>query len=223
MRPAAKVRPLALAIELDVFARGNGVDELDLERLALLLEKALGLLARHHGFLERLVARDDLAHALLDRRKVLGRERLGAVEVVIEAVLDHRADGHLGLRPQRLHRVGEHMRRVVADELERARIVAGDEFEARVGLDRVGEIDEFAVAHRCDRALGERGRNRFGDVEAGNGRLVGALGAVGKGDVNHQNSSCSLADTNRRKPRKAYRHGPCGGQSSRKARRKTGA
>ncbi len=84
---------------------------------------------------ERLVARDDLAHALLDRREILGGERLGTVEVVVEAVLDHRADRHLGVGPQRLHRVGEHMGRVVADELEGARIVAGDELEARVLVD----------------------------------------------------------------------------------------
>ena len=67
------------------------------------------------------------------------------------------------------------MRRVVADELERARIVAGDEFERRVRVDRVGEIDELAVADRRDRALGERGRNGFGDVEAGDAGLEGAL------------------------------------------------
>ncbi len=80
------------------------------------------------------------------------------------------------------------MRRVVADELEGPRIVAGDEFERRVLFDRVGEIDELAVANRRDRALGERGRNGLGDVETGNAGLKGALCAVGKGDVNHQGS-----------------------------------
>src|SRR5271165_489701 len=95
------------------------------------------------------------------------------------------------------------MRRVVTDELQRPRVVARDEFEGRVRLNRIGEVDEVAVAHGSDRALGERGRDRFGDVEAGDARLIGALRAVGKGHVDHQGSLCSLADTNRRKRRTA--------------------
>ena len=175
VRPAAEVGPLALAIELQLLIGGNGVDQLDLERFALLLEEALRLLARDDGLRERLVAGDDLAHALLDRREILGRERLVAEEVVVEAVLDHRADRHLRAGPQRLHRLGQHMRGVVADQFERAGIVAGDELERRVLIDRVGKIDEFAVADRGHRALGERGRDGFGDVEARNAGLVGAL------------------------------------------------
>src|SRR5271157_1102500 len=105
------------------------------------------------------------------------------------------------------------MRRVVTDELQRPRVVARDEFEGRVRLNRIGEVDEVAVAHGSDRALGERGRDGFGDVEAGNARLIGALRAVGKGHVYHQDSLCSLADTNRRKRRTAaYRRGAGDGQ-----------
>ncbi len=77
---------------------------------------------------------------------------------------------------------------VVADELERSRIVAGDELERRVPFDRIGEIDEFAVTDGRNRALGERGGDRFGDVEAGDAGLVGALRAVGKGHVDHGRS-----------------------------------
>ena len=46
VRPAAKVGPFALAIELQILIGGNGVDQLDLERFALLFEQALRLLAR---------------------------------------------------------------------------------------------------------------------------------------------------------------------------------
>ena len=157
MRAAAEVGPLALAVELELLVGGDGVDQLDLERLALLLEIALGLLAAHRRLDERPVARDDLAHALFDRGKILGRERRRAEEVVIEAVLDHRPDGDLRLRPQRLHRLGEHVRGVVADQFERARIVAADELDLGVGVDPVGEIGERPVAHHRDAAFGQRG------------------------------------------------------------------
>ena len=185
MRAAAEVGPLALRIELDLLIGGDRVDQLDLEGLALALEEVLRLVARDRTLGEGPVARDDLAHLLLDRREILGRERLVAEEVVIEAVLDHRADGHLRAGPQRLHRFGQHMRGVVADEFERPRVVAGDEFERSVLLDRVGEIDHDSIDDGRDRALGEGGRDGFCDVEAGNAGLIGALRAIGESDVDH--------------------------------------
>ena len=88
----------------------------------------------HHLACEGRVAGDDLAHLGFDRGQVFGRERLVAREVVIEAVLDHRADGDLGAGIELLHRLGHDMRRVVADQLERLRIVARKEFDRGVGL-----------------------------------------------------------------------------------------
>ena len=78
----------------------------------------------------------------------------GAMEIVIEPVLDHWADCDLRIRPERLHRLGQHMRGVVADELERAGIVARNELERRISIDGVGKIDKLAVADRGNRALG---------------------------------------------------------------------
>ena len=63
-----------------------------------------------------------------------------AVEVVEEAVVDHRADGHLGAGPQRLHRLRHHVRGVVPDQLQRARVFARQEFDLGVLLDRIGEV-----------------------------------------------------------------------------------
>ena len=199
MRAAAEVGPVALVVELDLLVGRNGVDQLDLERLALPLEEALGRVAAHRRLHERPVARDDLAHALLDRREILGGERDRTEEVVIETVLDHRADRHLRVGPQRLHRLGEHVGGVVADELERARVVAADELDPGVSVELVGEIDQGAVAHHGDAALGQRRRDRFGDVEAGKAGFEGAARAVRKSHLDHNRSYGSLADTNRRK------------------------
>ena len=159
VRPAAKVGPLALAIELHLLIGRNGVDQLDLERFALLLEQALRLLARDDPLRKRLVAGDDLAHPLFDRREVFRRERLVAEEVVVEAVLDHRADGDLRSGPERLHGFGENVRRVVADQFERPRIVARDELERR-RRGRSGPRDRQARRHGPSprRAWRERGK-----------------------------------------------------------------
>ena len=185
VRAAAEIEPVALLVDLDLLVFRDGVDQLDLEHLALVAKHLLGLLAAPHFLGEGFVARDDLAHLLLDRVEVLRRERLVAEEVVIEAVLDHRADGDLGAGPQALHRFRQHVRGVVADQLQRARVVAGEELDLGVALDRIGEVGHRAVERHRDRALGERGRDALGDIEPGDVLGIFPACAVGKGQRDH--------------------------------------
>ena len=182
VRAAAEVEPVALEIDLDRLVPGDGVDQLDLEGLALVAEHLFGLFAVPDLLGERLVARDDLAHLLFDRGKIFRRERLVAEEVVIESVLDDGTDRHLRARPQRLHGFGQHMRGIMPDQFQRAGLVAVDELDPGVSLDGIVEVGELAVERHGHRALGERGRNALGDLEAGGVFWKFALGAVGEGE-----------------------------------------
>src|SRR5437763_11397175 len=94
---AAEVGERAVAIER-YCGLAQVFYELDLVALALVLEELDGLLGGNVGALERLVGLDVLAHLLLDALEVGVRDlhSLGEVEVVIEAVLDRRADGRWG-------------------------------------------------------------------------------------------------------------------------------
>ncbi len=74
---------------------------------------------------------------------------------------------------------------VVANEFERAGIVAGEKFDFGVVLDRIGKIGKLAVERHRHRALGERGRNALGDVEAGCAVGIIPTRAVGKGQRDH--------------------------------------
>src|SRR6516165_2019727 len=131
------------------------------------------------------LSRDDLAHLLFNGREIFRRERRVAEEIVIEAIVDHRTNRDLGAGPQSLHGLGEHMRSIVADELERARILAGEKLDSSVVLDRIGEVGDLAVERHGHRALGERRRNAFGYVEAGGVWRVVPTRAVGKGQRDH--------------------------------------
>ena len=133
VRAAAQIEPLALLVDLQVLARRDGIDQLDLEQLALLPEEVLGLLAAPELLREGRVARDDLVHLGFDLRQIVGMKRLRLGEVVEEAVLDHRADGHLGAGPQRLHGFRHHMRGVVPDQLQRFGIGARHDLDGRIG------------------------------------------------------------------------------------------
>ena len=138
---------------------------------------------------QRLVGGDDAPHLLLDRRQVLLGERAvlgGRREIVIEAVVGRRAEGDLRAREQLLHRLGEDVREVVADELERVLLVArGDQREARIALERAHDVAHLAVDPRRERGLGEARPDRRGDV--GRGRALGHFPhrTVGKRDLEH--------------------------------------
>ena len=56
------------------------------------------------------VARLDLPHALFDFFEIFGGEGVGAVEVVVEAVVDGRTDAELGFGEQLQHGGGEQVR-----------------------------------------------------------------------------------------------------------------
>ena len=98
VRAAAQIDEIALAIQRDRLVGGDAANDLGLVDLALLQEEVDGGVAVPDFAHDLLVARDDLVHPLLDAREVFRRERRGACEVVVEAVLDGGADRDLGFR-----------------------------------------------------------------------------------------------------------------------------
>ena len=101
-----------------------------------------------------------------------GRRR----EVVIEAVVGRRAEGDLRAGKQVLHRLGEDMREIVADQLERILLVARrHQRERGIALERPVEVAQFAIDPRRQRRLGQARPDRRRDI--GRGRALAALRA----------------------------------------------
>ncbi len=158
------------------------VDQLDLVVLALGEEALARLRDGHVLALERLGGLDVRAHALFDLREVRLGERgaVGELEVVVEAVLDRRPDRDLDAGVELHDRRGEHVRGVVADQLEGLRPA----FLSEDG--DVRPVGQWAreVAHLWTRAVvriaqlhRERGAREPGPDRGGG---VGAGGAVGQ-------------------------------------------
>ena len=105
-----------------------------------------------------------------------------AAEVVIEAVLDRRADGHLRAGEQPLHDRRDDVRGVVADELEALGVLRREDRELAVVIERPGEVDLVAVELREQRGLGEARADlrahEVGDRRAGRGLLLAPSGRV---------------------------------------------
>ena len=109
MGTGAQVGELALPIEGDVGVLGQVLNQLHLVGLPLLLHIADGLLPGQLEPLQLQLLLADLAHLGLDLLQVLLGEGLGAVQVIVEAVVDGRANGQLGVGPEPLDGLGQHM------------------------------------------------------------------------------------------------------------------
>ena len=113
---------------------------------------------------------------------VFGGERVVAGEIVVEAVLDRRPDGHLGAGVKRLHGLRQHVGGVVADHAQGGRVAAGDEPDGGVVLHRAGQVGQLAVHFHSEGGAGQAGADGGGDLGAGHRAVERADGAVGQGD-----------------------------------------
>ena len=111
VRACAKVNEIALLEEGKLLVLGKVVDQLHLIGLALLFHQRDRLGAGESEALHLKVLLGDLLHLSFQCRQLLLGEGVVAVKVVVEAVLDGRANGKLGVGIQTLYRLCEDMRR----------------------------------------------------------------------------------------------------------------
>lgn len=146
-------RQLAAA-DLDVrtvVGRRGALDTDEFELVRLVRQLFAGVLVGHHAARETLPALLDLLHLLLDGLEILGRERPLDVEVVVEAVLDRRADAQLGLGEQLLHGLCHDVRGGVAQDVQ---AVGGGDLDG---------LDLLAVLHLVREVLELSGHARGDD------------------------------------------------------------
>jgi len=176
VRPAAEVGEGAVRVQghgVDARVADQVLDQLDLVVLPLAREAVERRAGRDVLALERLGRLDVLAHPGLERLEVgVGdRDAVGELEVVVEAVLDRRPDRDLRPGIEVEHRGGQHVRRVVADEVERVLAVArGDDRDLVAVGQRPREVAKLpADLH---------GERRAGQPRPDGGRQLGARGAI---------------------------------------------
>ena len=126
---------------------------------------------------ERLVGVDDLAHPGVDALEVVVGERaaVGQLEVVVEAVLDRRADAERGAGEQVEHGLGQHVGGRVADR-ERPRVGVASVTMADLSPSASGlaQVALLAVDLGDDRRLGQARPDRRGEIGRGGARRQAA-------------------------------------------------
>ena len=200
MRPTAEILPVAVPIHPQRLVAGDRVDQLDLVGLVirLVMRDGAGAVPDFGG--HGVALGDDLAHLLFDHGKVFGGEGLCTVEIVIPAVVDHRADGDLDGGPDLLHGAGHDMGQIMAHQFQRGRAVGhGVDGDLRVGGDRPLQVPVLAVQRGADRLFRQRFRDVGGDIGGGHACVIAARIAIGKGerDLCHIGLLVGLAPTER--------------------------
>mmetsp|Transcript_24692 Transcript_24692/g.53920 ORF Transcript_24692/g.53920 Transcript_24692/m.53920 type:complete len:206 (+) Transcript_24692:1548-2165(+) len=114
VRPRAQVPP-AITHVVDGDWLLQSLEDFKLIRLVRLANATLSFLAGHLLTRQRQLHLDQLVHLLLDTPKILFLEHIGVVKIVVETLLDPRANGDLGVLEQALHRHGHNMSRGMAD------------------------------------------------------------------------------------------------------------
>ena len=144
---AEHVRPPTQIDELAVFVKGQGLAFFQVGEDFLFVgsvgDHFFRFLARNIDSLELVVLLDDPLHLAFDLFQVFGRKRLGHVEVVVEAVVNGRADGQLRVREEAQHGLRQHVRHAVAVDPGGLVGIPGNEFDFRFAGEMGMEVHVF--------------------------------------------------------------------------------
>ena len=182
VRAAAEIGEVALRVEGD--RAFGGVDQLDLVGLVLLVEVALGLLGADLLAVPGAALGELLADLLLDLLERVLADRLRELEVVVEAVLDRRADRDLGAGVEAPDGLGEQVRGRVAQDVERVgvlRVAGRQDLDLLAVLEWRAQVLDMPVRAHAGRLARpasarsrapRRGRWRRREVRAATNRAV---------------------------------------------------
>src|SRR5208282_423637 len=203
VRTAAEIHPVAFLVNRDDLVGADFLDNnLNLVLLAHRLEGLDRLVARHLDSLDLVVGLREFLHPRFDFWQVFdGEGRLGC-EVVVEAVLDYRTDGHLRSGIKLLHRHRHQMRRRMADDVESLGAVGEDRLDGRVGFQRAAQIDDFAI-HLCgDEVFARNAAKHFANAGATGDST--ALSVDGNADLGVHLEKCRSTNVRYIKKHRGY-------------------
>ena len=103
MRSCTQIHEVALLVEGNHGVLRQILNQFHLIRFVLLFHKFDGFFSRQFKSFQRIVCLYDLLHFLLDLREIFFAELMLRLKIIVEAVIDCRADGQLGIRPQTLY------------------------------------------------------------------------------------------------------------------------
>jgi len=185
VRTTTQINPVTLTVHGDFVVRGQFIDPFRFEALPLLFEEGSNLIPGPDLAHDVYIAVDDVLHAGFDGFEILRGERLIAVEVVIETFLGRGAEGDLRAGEQLLDRHGQHMGGVMTDQVQRAFVLAADQFQLRILFDWAVQIPFLAVDAGEDRRFRKARADILSHFQGRYRSFIGFHTAVGEGQSDH--------------------------------------
>ena len=181
----AQIDEIALTIKRKIFLTGNILDDANLVLFAHLVEQLDRLVPGHNGTGYRQILLGQLFHALLDTRHVFVGKRALILEVVVEAVLNYRADGDLGTRKQLLNRHGHQVGSGVANDIHAVFVTLRHDCQLCIVFNQVTGIYKLSVNLSGQGRFGQACANVCGNVVYGYGFGKTAMTAIWQGNDGH--------------------------------------
>src|SRR3990172_593951 len=142
--PSAKIDEIPLLIDAHRPVP-NFLQHFHLVIRTLLAEKCLGFLLADLSALDLQVCIDDFLHLLLDCLHVLRGKSHRGIEVVVESVLNRRADGDLGARIEGFYGLSHNVRRAMAEDLAPFRAPRIDGLQGCIFLQQKAQVEQTPV------------------------------------------------------------------------------
>ena len=185
VRATTEVNEVPLLIEGQVLIRRNALKNLHLVFFAHLVEQGDRIIPGHHRPGDGQVGLGNLLHALLDLFQVLWRKRTVIGEVIIKAVVNHRADRDLGRGKELLNSLGHEVRAGMAQHFQAIVIPGRDDRQFGIPVNGVGRVYEFAIDPARQGCFGKPGTDRLGDLVYGHRGFELLLTTVRQGYGGH--------------------------------------
>ncbi len=183
VRPAAQIGEIALGIEGDLPVL-QAVDQLQFVLVAFLGEVLDGVGLAHFLAVERELLGGEFLELGLDGGEItLANAPFTEVHVVVEPVLDGRADAEFGPRIERLQGFRHHVGGGMPHRSLAFQIVPGEELQRAIaGQGPIG-VAHFAVHFGTEHVAGKAFADALGYVHGGHALVVGPDGTVRQGHM----------------------------------------
>ena len=185
VRPTTQIFKTTLAVQRHVFTAGNAGDDFGLVFFTHAHEMGHSFIARQHAAHHGFVFGGKLTHLFFNGDQIFGREGTFVRKIVIEAVLDHRANRDLGVGVQLFDGVGQQVCGGVANHFQAIGVFGGHDGQRCVFCNLVAGINQTAVDFAAECGLGQTCANGCGHLCHGHRAGKLSLRAVGKRDVDH--------------------------------------
>ena len=184
VRTAAEVGERAIGVERNCTVL-QCLDQLHFVLVALLGECAQSLSLSYFGAYDSLLGASQLGHLLLDTWQVALGDGHGAINVVVETVLDCGTDTELNAGVECLQSLCQQVRRGVPECVLTLIIVPFEQFDVAVIIDRQVQVANLAINLSSQHLLCQTLADALGDLHRRSPFGILTNAAVGESDFHH--------------------------------------